>query len=91
MSWLRGWRRANSPGNEERRSLENWVRLRFHLASSSPMTAIIGAFGRLTPAPRGLPVRATHAVKHPYHRTVPAKVSVGPELPRHCHRRFDVR
>jgi hypothetical protein len=23
---------------------------------------------------RDLPVRATHAVKHPYHRTVPAKV-----------------
>jgi hypothetical protein len=50
MSWLRGWRRANGPGNEERRALENWVRLRFQLVSSDPMTAIIGAFGRLTGA-----------------------------------------
>ena len=30
--------------------MEAWVRLRFQLASSDPMTAIIGAFGRLTAA-----------------------------------------
>jgi hypothetical protein len=50
MSWLRGWRRSNRPGDEERRALEDWVRLRFQLASSDPMIAIIGAFGRLTDA-----------------------------------------
>jgi hypothetical protein len=50
MSWLRGWRRANGPGNEERWALENWVRLRFQLVSSDQITAIIGAFGRLTEA-----------------------------------------
>jgi len=48
MSWLRRWRRARGPGDEERRALENWVRLRFQLAASDPMTAIIGAIGRLT-------------------------------------------
>jgi hypothetical protein len=30
--------------------LETWVRRRFQLASSDPMIAIIGAFGRLTEA-----------------------------------------
>jgi hypothetical protein len=30
--------------------LEAWVRLRFQLASSDPMIAIIGAVGRLTDA-----------------------------------------
>lgn len=50
MSWLRRCRRARGPGDEKRRALENWVRLRFQLASSDPMIAIIGAFGRLTDA-----------------------------------------
>ena len=35
---------------DEQRALENWVRLRFRLASSGPMMAIIGAVGRLTDA-----------------------------------------
>jgi len=48
MSWLRRWRRASAPGEEERRALEDWVRRRFQLAASDPMTAIIGAIGRLT-------------------------------------------
>ena len=48
MSWLRKWRRTTAPSNEERRALEGWVRRRFFLASSDPMIAIIGAFGRLT-------------------------------------------
>jgi hypothetical protein len=50
MSWLSRWRRASGPTHKERRVLENWVRLRFQLASSDPMIAIIGAFGRLTDA-----------------------------------------
>jgi hypothetical protein len=50
MSWLRRWRRSISPNDAERQKLEAWVRLRFQLASSDPMTAIIGAFGRLTDA-----------------------------------------
>lgn len=50
MFWLRRWRRATGAGDEERRALEDWVRLRFQLAASDPMTAIIGAFGRLTDA-----------------------------------------
>ena len=50
MSWLRRWRRATGAGDEERRALEDWVRLRFQLAASDPMTAIIGAFGRLVDA-----------------------------------------
>lgn len=50
MSWLRRWRRANGPGGEEQRSLENWVRGRFQLAAADPMIAIIGAVGRLTAA-----------------------------------------
>jgi len=54
MSWLRRWRRANGPGDEERRELEDWVRLRFHLAASDPMIAIIGAVGRLTDAGMGV-------------------------------------
>jgi hypothetical protein len=47
---LRLWRRAGGPGDAERRALEDWVRLRFQLAASDPMIAIIGAFGRLTEA-----------------------------------------
>ncbi len=50
MFWLRGWRRSCGPGDEERRALEDWVRLRFQLASSDPMGAIIGALSRLTDA-----------------------------------------
>jgi hypothetical protein len=50
MSWLRQWRRTSSPGDEQRRPLEDWVRLRFHLAASDPMIAVIGAVGRLTDA-----------------------------------------
>jgi hypothetical protein len=43
MFWLRRWRRATGGGDEERKALEDWVRLRFQLAASDPMTAIIGA------------------------------------------------
>jgi hypothetical protein len=50
MLWLRRWRRATGAGDEERRALEDWVRLRFQLPSSDPMIAIIGAFGRLVDA-----------------------------------------
>ena len=50
MSWLPKWRRPRGPGEEERRVLEDWVRLRFQLAASDPMIAIVGAFGRLTDA-----------------------------------------
>jgi hypothetical protein len=50
MSGLRRWRRESEPAEEERRALENWVRLRFQLAASDPMLAIIGAVGRLTDA-----------------------------------------
>jgi hypothetical protein len=50
MSWLRRWRWASGPRDEERQALEAWVRLRFQLASSDQMTAIIGAFGRLVDA-----------------------------------------
>jgi hypothetical protein len=38
----------------ERRALEDWVRLRFQLAASDPMIAIIGAAGRLTDAGMGV-------------------------------------
>jgi hypothetical protein len=50
MSWLRRCRRSSDPSDAERQKLEDWVRLRFQLASSDPMMAIIGAFGRLTDA-----------------------------------------
>jgi len=50
MPWLRRWRRVIRPGDDERLALETWVRLRFVLASSDPMIAIIGACGRLTAA-----------------------------------------
>jgi hypothetical protein len=50
MSWLRSWRWVHGPSDDERRALEDWVRLRFQLASSDPMIAIIGAFGRLIDA-----------------------------------------
>jgi hypothetical protein len=49
MFWPRR-RPPNGLTDEERETLEAWVRLRFQLASSDPMTAIIGAFGRLTDA-----------------------------------------
>jgi hypothetical protein len=48
--WLRLWRRAAGPGEAERRALESWVRLRFRLAASDPMIAIIGAVRRLSEA-----------------------------------------
>ena len=50
MRWLSLWRRANGLDDENRRALEDWVRLRFQLAASDPMIAIIGAVGRLTDA-----------------------------------------
>ena len=50
MSWLRRWRRAHGPSDDERRALENWVRLRFEVASSDSMAAIVGAFGLLVGA-----------------------------------------
>lgn len=50
MSWLPPWRRPRGPADEERQKLEAWVHLRFQLAASDQMTAIIGAFGRLTNA-----------------------------------------
>ena len=50
MFWLPGWRRPSGLSDEERRALEDWVRLRFQLASSDPMPTIIGAFSRLTDA-----------------------------------------
>ena len=49
MSWLR-LRRRTRPGDAERRALEEWVRLRFQLAASEPIIAILGAVGRLTDA-----------------------------------------
>ena len=49
-SWLREWRRSSDPTDEELQKLEAWVRLRFQLASSDSMTAIIGAFSRMTDA-----------------------------------------
>jgi hypothetical protein len=54
MSWLWRWRRPSGPGDEERRALEEWVRLRFRLAASDPMIAIIGAVGRLTDGGMGV-------------------------------------
>jgi hypothetical protein len=50
LSWLRTGRRPQGLTGEERQVLEDWVRLRFQLAASNPMTAIIGAVGRLTDA-----------------------------------------
>jgi hypothetical protein len=50
MSWLGRWGRASGPSNDELHALEDWVRLRFQLAASDPMIAIIGAVGRLTDA-----------------------------------------
>jgi hypothetical protein len=50
LVWLPRWRRPSDPGNEEQQALEAWVRLRFQLASSDPMIAIIGAVARLTDA-----------------------------------------
>jgi len=49
---VRGSRRLTDANvnDEERRALEDWVRLRFRLAASDPMIAIIGAVGRLTDA-----------------------------------------
>jgi hypothetical protein len=50
MSRLGRWGRASGPGNDELRALEDWVRLRFQVAASDPMIAIIGAVGRFTDA-----------------------------------------
>ena len=50
MFWIPRWRRPSRLSDDERRALEDWVRLRFQLASSDPMIAIIGAFGRLIDA-----------------------------------------
>jgi hypothetical protein len=50
MSWLPRWCRPKDSGDEKRRALEDWVRLRFQLAGSDPMIAIIGAVARLTDA-----------------------------------------
>lgn len=50
MSWIPPWRQASDPGQEQRRALEDWVRLRFQLVASDSMIAIIGAVGRLTDA-----------------------------------------
>lgn len=49
-TWIPRRRRRNGPSDEERQALEDWVRLRFQLAASDPMIAIIGAVGRLTDA-----------------------------------------
>jgi hypothetical protein len=54
MSWPRRWRRAKGPGDEKRRALEDWVRLRFEVASYDSMAAIVGAFGRLVDAGMGV-------------------------------------
>jgi predicted Abi (CAAX) family protease len=54
MSWLGRWGRTSGPSNDELRALEDWVRLRFQLAPSDPMVAIIGAVARLTEAGMGL-------------------------------------
>ena len=50
MFWLRQRCEAIGPSDEKRQALEAWVLLRFQLASSDPMIALIGAFGRLTDA-----------------------------------------
>jgi hypothetical protein len=44
------WLRHRVLTVDARHALENWVRLRFQLAGSDPITAIIGAVGRLTDA-----------------------------------------
>lgn len=54
MSWLGRWGRASGSSNDELHALEDWVRLRFQLAASDPMIAIIGAVGRLTEAGMGV-------------------------------------
>ncbi len=50
MSWRRGRSRPTGLSDAEQQILENWVRLRFQLAGSNPMLAIIGAVSRLTDA-----------------------------------------
>ena len=50
MHWVPRWYGPGSPSVEERQELEVWVRLRFQLAASDPMLAIVGAVGRLTDA-----------------------------------------
>ncbi len=50
MFWLQGRRRSSGPSNAQRQKLETRVRLRFQLASSDPMIAIIGAVAQLTDA-----------------------------------------
>jgi hypothetical protein len=48
--WLQRWQRPTRLGDDERRVLEDWVRLRLRLLSADPMIAVIGAVGRLTDA-----------------------------------------
>lgn len=50
MSWIRGSSRPTGLSDAERQTLENWVRLRFQLAGSDAMLAIVGAVSRLTEA-----------------------------------------
>jgi hypothetical protein len=50
MSWRATWRRSKVLSARAQTDLETWVRLRFQLAASDPMIAIIGACGRLTDA-----------------------------------------
>jgi len=49
LLWLRRGQ-PRVPDSQHRAQLEEWVRLRFQLAGSDPMTAIIGAVARLTDA-----------------------------------------
>jgi hypothetical protein len=50
MWWIQGRLRPTSFSDAEQQILENWVRLRFQLAGSDAMLAIIGAVSRLTAA-----------------------------------------
>ena len=50
MCWLLRLCRDRGLNEEDRPALEDWVRLRFRLAASDPMIAIIGAVRRLTDA-----------------------------------------
>ena len=54
MRWIwqcgRRWLRRRVIADDDRRRLEDWVRLRLQIAGSDPMIAFIGATGRLTEA-----------------------------------------
>ena len=50
MWWIRRRSRPTSFREAEQQIVENWVRLRFQLAGSDAMLAIIGAVSRLTEA-----------------------------------------